>query len=231
MRVAFAGCIFDSGRRELIRDGTLVHLSPKAFELLRALLERRPHAVPRAELRDLLWPDVIVGHTSLGRTLVEVRAAIGDDARQPRLVRTVHRFGYAFAAPAVEVADAPAGTQPSRFRLVWGPREIELATGDNVLGRAPGCSACIDAPAVSRRHAVVAVTESGATLEDLGSKNGTFLRGRRVTAPEPLADKDEISLGAVRSFGSVLMTVRVFTEPPSTRSQHSGEEDGSSQRR
>ena len=102
--MAFADCVFDSARRELLRGGKAVHLSPKAFELLRALLERRPNAVAKTELQDLLWPSVAVGHTSLGRTLVEVRSAIGDDARDARLIRTIHAFGYAFVGPVTGAA-------------------------------------------------------------------------------------------------------------------------------
>jgi pSer/pThr/pTyr-binding forkhead associated (FHA) protein len=52
--------------------------------------------------------------------------------------------------------------------------------------------------AVSRRHARILVDARGATLEDLGSKNGTLLNGRPLEAPAPLADGDEIGLGEAR---------------------------------
>jgi DNA-binding winged helix-turn-helix (wHTH) protein len=220
-RVAFADCVFDTGRRELLKRGRPVHLSPKAFELLRALLERRPDAVAKAELRDRLWPDLAVGHTSLGRALVEVRAAVGDDARDARLIRTVHGFGYAFVGTATEVGAPDAGAVRSNFRLAWGQREIELPVGENVLGRAPGCALWIDAPGISRRHARVVVTDSGATIEDLGSKNGTYLGGRKIAGPVGLAHGDEICFGSVRAAGSVRMTVHVFQDAGSTRSEPS----------
>jgi pSer/pThr/pTyr-binding forkhead associated (FHA) protein len=55
------------------------------------------------------------------------------------------------------------------------------------------------------------VTNAGATIEDLGSKNGTYLRGQRLSAPVPLADGDEITLGSVlvkfRQLGSSGSTV------------------------
>ena len=53
----------------------------------------------------------------------------------------------------------------------------------------------LDAPTVSRRHARIVVSDGGAVLEDLGSKNGTFLKGRRLTAPVSLCDGDVIVLG------------------------------------
>jgi DNA-binding winged helix-turn-helix (wHTH) protein len=221
MRMAFADCVFDTGRRELLRHDEAVHLSPKAFDLLRALLERRPNAVAKTELRDLLWPSIAVGDTSLGRTLVEVRSAIGDDARDARLIRTVHAFGYAFVGMVTEVGAAAAGSARSNFRLAWGSREIELPVGESVLGRTRGCTIWIDSSGISRRHARVVVTDFGATIEDLGSKNGTYLGGRRLEGAAPLANGDEICLGSIKSVGSVRMTVRVFQEAGSTRSEPS----------
>ena len=215
MRVAFAGCVFDTARRELKRDGKPAHLSPKAFQFLEALLERRPRAISKADLRDLLWPEVVVADTSLGRVLVEVRAAIGDEARASRLIRTVHGFGYAFCGTVTSLQDS-ASPENLSFRLIWGAREIALPEGASVLGRTPECAVWIDAPGVSRRHARVTVSETAALLEDLGSKNGTYLRGRRIRGPERLGDGDEVSLG------SVVMTVRLFRDTASTRTEPVG---------
>jgi pSer/pThr/pTyr-binding forkhead associated (FHA) protein len=67
-----------------------------------------------------------------------------------------------------------------------------------------------ESPTVSRRHARILVAGAAATLEDLGSKNGTFLGGRRLDSPSPVSDGDEIRLGRVR------MTFRVLP-PVSTR--------------
>jgi pSer/pThr/pTyr-binding forkhead associated (FHA) protein len=61
----------------------------------------------------------------------------------------------------------------------------------------------MDSPTVSRRHASIRVSAQGATIEDLGSHNGTYLRGERVTKPVPLRDGDEIHLG------SVIVTLRI----------------------
>ena len=97
------------------------------------------------------------------------------------------------------------------YRLIWNRREIELSEGENVLGRDHGAVAWIDSPTVSRRHARIVVSDEQAVLEDLGSRNGTWVRGRRVTGRLRLADLDELKLG------SVVMVFRVF-EPDETDS-------------
>jgi pSer/pThr/pTyr-binding forkhead associated (FHA) protein len=79
-----------------------------------------------------------------------------------------------------------------------------LAEGQNLLGRVDGAAAWIDSPSVSRRHARIVVSGGRATLEDLGSKNGTYVRGEKVSSPAPLEDGDEIRLGRVRMTFSML---------------------------
>ena len=212
MRVAFGEFIFDSETRELGRRGQATHLSPKAFQLLEALLERRPKLLSKAEIYDRLWPKTFVSASSLGRLVAEIRAALADTARAPRLVRTVHGAGYAFCGAVTDLGGAPSreGAPSLVYRLVWAAREIELTPGANVLGRAPGCAVWIDAPGVSRHHARILVAEGTATLEDLGSKNGTYLKGRRIEASATLADGDPIALG------TALITVRALRPRGST---------------
>jgi DNA-binding winged helix-turn-helix (wHTH) protein len=196
VRVRFADCVFDASIRELRRKGSPVHLPPKAFALLELLLERRPRPVPRAEIADRLWPDTAVGASSLARVVVDVRCAIGDDARHPRLLRTVHGFGYSFSDEAV--SEGPGGAFPSDAlvcRLAWGDREFPLGEGEHVLGRLPDARVWIDSASVSRRHARIVVSAGRATIEDLGSKNGTWLRGERLTGPVELADGDAVTVG------------------------------------
>ena len=68
MRVVFGECEFDSGRRVLIRHGRAMPLSPKAFQLLELLLDRRPEAVAKRELVDQLWPETFeIGRASVGK--------------------------------------------------------------------------------------------------------------------------------------------------------------------
>jgi DNA-binding winged helix-turn-helix (wHTH) protein len=190
----FAELSFDPGRRELRRDGSPVPLTPKAFELLGLLLERRPDAVSKVEIRDRVWPDAAVSDASLPRLVNAVRSALGDDADAPRFVRTVHGFGYAFCG---EVEEKGRALLSASGHLVWSGRRIPLHEGPQVIGRDPQADAWIDAATVSRRHARLVITRESSSLEDLGSKNGTWVGTERVSGPHPLAHGDEIRLGEV----------------------------------
>ena len=197
MRLAFGGLTLDTDARQLLRGKEPVALSPKAFDLLAHLVESRPRALSKDELHERLWPATYVSETNLAGLIAEIRRAIQDDARTPRFVRTVHRFGYAFAGT---IAEPPSGERQragsSGFWLVHGKRQIELIAGENILGREPDAGG-FESTTVSRRHARVTVDGSTVFLEDLGSKNGTFLGGQRVGTKMPLADGDTIELGSI----------------------------------
>jgi DNA-binding winged helix-turn-helix (wHTH) protein len=198
VRVTFGQATLDTDSRQLFRGGREVRVSPKALDLLRLLVESRPRALTKKELLEQLWPATYVSETSLATLIREVRDALGDDARNPRYVRTVHRFGYAFCGgvtgePRIEPDTPLAGLG---CWLVWESKQIPLTTGENILGREPEATACLDAATVSRRHARIVILGSEATLEDLGSKNGTYLRGARITAISKLVDGDEIHVGS-----------------------------------
>ena len=74
--------------------------------------------------------------------------------------------------------------------------ELWLKEGENLIGRSPDAAIRIDTSKVSRRHARILIEGVTATLEDLGSKNGTFLRGRRLEQAARIEDADEIQIGA-----------------------------------
>jgi DNA-binding winged helix-turn-helix (wHTH) protein len=202
----------DFGSRQLWHGPEAVPLGPKAFELLELLLRSRPRALSKARIRDGLWPRTVASESNLTTLVNELRTALGDRPRKPRFIRTVYGFGYAFCGEATEVADVerPASGRATRLRLFLDDREIALRLGENLLGRLDEGVAWFESPTVSRRHARIVVEGGKATLEDLGSKNGTFLRGERISSARPLADGDEILLGRV------LMTFRVLP-PVSTR--------------
>jgi DNA-binding winged helix-turn-helix (wHTH) protein len=204
VRVQFAEFVVDSGSRQLLRDGQPVRLGPKAYELLDLLLRARPRAFSKEQLRDQLWPRTAVSESNLTTLVNEVRTALGDDARNPRFIRTVYGFGYAFCSAAADAASPAPRSAPPRLRLFLEDREIALHEGENLLGRVDEVVAWLESTTVSRRHARILVSQGRATLEDLGSKNGTFLRGERLASAVALADGDEILLGRVR------MTFRVL---------------------
>lgn len=213
MRLAFESCAFDSDTREVFRHGSAAPLSPKAFLLLELLIESRPKAVSKEEIRKRLWPNTFVSDANLGNLVAEIRAALGDDALRPRIIRTVRRFGYAFRAKArtAPERDMAAGAS-AVYRLVWRRRDIDLEAGDNLLGRDRNALVWVDDESVSRRHARIVVDDRGATLEDLGSKNGTSLGGKRIRVPTRLHDKDVIKIGPAS------MVFRAFQRAGSTAS-------------
>jgi pSer/pThr/pTyr-binding forkhead associated (FHA) protein len=82
-----------------------------------------------------------------------------------------------------------------------------------VLGREPEVAVWIDSSCVSRRHARIVVSTTGASIEDLGSKNGTFVNHARVCGVQPLSDRDEIDLGPERLVFRVLGNASTQTQP------------------
>jgi len=164
MGVRFGECVLDSDSRQLSVGGKAVHLSPKAFQFLELLLECRPKALSKSEIHERLWPGTFVSEGTLTSLLVEVRSAIGDSARDPQFVRTVHRFGYAFSGTAEELRGgaSPVGGQKLNYRLIWGTREIALGPGENLFGRDKAAVVWIDDVLVSRRHARIVIDETGA---------------------------------------------------------------------
>ena len=195
MRLQFGDVTFDGDARQLYRGGQAAHLSPKAFDLLKLLIECRPKALSKVELHEHLWPATFVSEANLASLVAEIREALGDTARHSRYVRTAHRFGYAFCGDAADPQDALTANE-SFCWLIQEGRRLPLQPGENILGREPEGGVRIDSPTVSRHHARI-VVGAEAMLEDLDSKNGTFLDGHRVTAAVRLKDGDEIRTGSV----------------------------------
>lgn len=221
MRVRFGSFVFDSDTREL-RDGEEpVHLAPKAFDLLELLLQRRPRALSKGEIRRRVWPDTHVTDRNLNVLVAELRKALGEDAQEPLFVRTVFGFGYAFAGDAAaDEPEAGDGTGlATRSRVLWERKVIPLVEGENVLGRDEEAVVQIDVPGVSRRHARIHVEGGRAILEDLGSKNGTYLKDEPVLDPTPLWD------GAVFRLGRNVLVYRSGPESGSTVTEAPSRDD------
>jgi DNA-binding winged helix-turn-helix (wHTH) protein len=186
---------------ELRRAGKRIELQELPFRILAALLERPGELVTREELREVAWtPPVFVDfERGLNKGINKIRRALGDSAAEPQYVETLPGRGYRFIAE-LEASEIPlVPPSPRRVcRILWDSRTIPLAAGANVIGRDPEAAVSVDSSTVSRRHALILVSPEGATLEDLGSKNGTYLRGQRVAAPTSLGDGDEVVVGSAR---------------------------------
>ncbi len=220
----FQGIRLDVKARQIWRGEETVHLTRKAFELLLLLLEQRPHVVSSDQIHAHLWPKTFVTESSVQRLVSEIRQALGDDGHRQAILRTVHGVGYAFNAE-VHVA-SPSGASPAEANVrAWLVAEywhVPLHHGDNVIGREGDDVTKIDAPTISRRHARIRI-EDDIVIEDLGSKNGTWVRDERVTGPTPVAEGDVIRLGSlvcslrlVRS-GEPTDTAVVEPSPPDHR--------------
>lgn len=188
MRLLFGGFCFDPERRELSERGQPVHLTPKTLELLQLLLRARPKTVAKEDIYRRLWPDVVVVEANLSVHVAELRNALRDDSREPRFIRTVHRYGYGFIGDARE----ESGPASSGVRLRSGRREFELLDGENLVGRDADVRIRLNAPGISRHHARITVSDGRLTIEDLGSKNGTYVGAERVQGLRELRDGDEI---------------------------------------
>jgi DNA-binding winged helix-turn-helix (wHTH) protein len=181
----------------ITRDEQVVQLRPRAMDVLLCLARLQGRLAYKQHIIDTVWRQEFVSDNALTQVIAELRTELGDDAERPSYIETIPRRGYrviaAVSLPEAAQPATPAGTP--MFKLEGDESEIPLTDGENLIGRAPDAAIRIDNSEVSRRHARIVVEGTTATLEDLGSKNGTFLRGRRLEAPTKLADADEIRIG------------------------------------
>jgi DNA-binding winged helix-turn-helix (wHTH) protein len=212
--VRFAEFVFDADTRELRRGATRLPLSPKAYQLLEILVANRPRAISKTALQDLLWPETFVVEKNLVNLIAEIRQALGDDSSQPRFVRTVHRFGYAFREAPIEPAGSqPLAQPPLLVRVHWSAGHAVLPAGEHTVGRDPQVEIFLDSPGVSRRHARISVTEQEVTIEDLGSKNGTYVGPDRISGRTTIRDGDVFRVGPIH------LTLRAIRPLDSTLTQ------------
>lgn len=223
-RIQFAEFELDLAAYILRSGGERVRLEKMPMEVLILLVRASGALVERGEIQAALWgSDVFVEHDAAINTAVrKIRQALGDDAERPRFVETVVGKGYRFVAcleslrshePPNAIASvrlAERRTFPS-YSLSRGVDEFILEAGVTVLGRDPSAGIYVEHPSVSRHHARIAIDGGEAVLEDLQSRNGTFLDGRQIDAPMV------IHHGAVIALGAITLTFCVLSAPASTR--------------
>lgn len=196
MIARFKHLTYDSARRQLFdANRQSLHLTPKAFELLSLLIERAPAVVTKREIHRRLWSEVFVSDATLVGLVKELRRVLEDRNPSSPIIRTAHRIGYALCD--VERATESRLTLAAHW-IVDEHRRISLHQGENIIGRDPRSDVWVDLAGVSRRHARIVIQDAGAEIEDLGSKNGTSIGDKQVTAPYMLRDGDGIQVGPAR---------------------------------
>jgi DNA-binding winged helix-turn-helix (wHTH) protein len=202
MAYRFGRFLYDPVSHGLLRDGSEIPLTHKSRELLLLFLHNPGRLLTREELTNSVWPDVAVTDDAVRFQVAELRKAFGTEGES--FIRTIRREGYRWEAPVRGEAHRPiqpsgpeaAGARSAPgYRLVLDSREVQLLEGENVIGRDPDAALWIDHQSVSRRHARVVIAGGKAALEDLESKNGTFLNGKRIRRRMPLTDGDEVRIG------------------------------------
>src|SRR4051812_29306270 len=201
MAYRFGTFLYDPVGRGLSRAGAEISLTHKSRELLLLFLHNPGRLLTRDEIVERVWPDMAVTDDALRFQVAELRRAFGPKGED--FILTIRREGYRWDEPVSAAADrpvravghAPTALLPPRFRLVLESREVQLAEGENFIGRDPVAALWIDHPSVSRRHARIVLQGSKATLEDCKSKNGTHVNGKVIQGRVTLTDGDEVRIG------------------------------------
>jgi DNA-binding winged helix-turn-helix (wHTH) protein len=211
MRYSFGECLLDTTSREFSRNGEEIHMSPKAYELLLLLVEHRPRVMSKQELMEGLWPGTFVVEANLPVLIGELRDALGGKSGGGGAIKTHHGIGYSFAAEVEENRSRPSRAvgRCRIFLVVDGQRE-KLTPGEHQVGREPDCEVFLNHPDVSRCHARITVDGDTVTVEDLASKNGTLVNGKKVTKSRKLVNGDTLT------FGTVETTIEIWDPSPST---------------
>jgi DNA-binding winged helix-turn-helix (wHTH) protein len=196
LRVRFSEFEFEPRGGELRRDGQRVAIQDQLLIVLEMLIGRAGSLVTREELCARLWPDAFIDFDNgLNNAISRLRTALHDSAAEPRFIETLGRRGYRFIAP-VEPVEASPASPAVRAWLIGETGRVALVAGDNILGRRDENVLELPSSTVSRRHARITIDEH-AFIEDLGSKNGTFVGSRRVTRAVKLSEGDSVRFGSL----------------------------------
>src|SRR5262249_7988423 len=124
----------DAAEHLLLRDGESVPLTPKAFDLLLALVEGHGHLLEKEELLKKVWPDTFVEEANLASNISHLRRAMGDGENGQRYIETVPKRGYRFVAGVEEVTEEQVEpTIQERSGSDSAASEVEQATNAGEL--------------------------------------------------------------------------------------------------
>jgi hypothetical protein len=167
------------------------------MDVLTALAFTAGKLVSKRDLIDEVWRTEFVSDHALTQVIAELRAALGDNAGNPSFIENIPRRGYRLVAPMIPIADSVHSSHgvSMPFKLETDDGTRPLTQGQNVIGRTDEADICVDKTEVSRCHAMITVQGTSAVIEDLGSKNGTYVNGRQIDGPTTLNNGDEIWIG------------------------------------
>jgi DNA-binding winged helix-turn-helix (wHTH) protein/pimeloyl-ACP methyl ester carboxylesterase len=222
----------DAINDRLLRDGKAIHLTPKAFSLLRYLADHSDQLVTKEALLNTLWPNIAVTDAVLTVCIGEIRKALGDISTKPKFIETVHRRGYRFLAPVRNgVQRAATTTQDIRFCSTVDGVRIAYST----MGNGPPIvippqlvthleADLVEGPladvyeALARRHTLVRFDMRGTGLSDrdapLSSEHHFVLDLEAVV--------DELKLERFPLYGlcgGALLALRYYAKHPNRVSQ------------
>src|SRR5262245_36772607 len=151
MRYVFADCLLDTQLYTLSRAGRSIPLRPKAFHVLRYLLEHRDHLVSKEELCAHVWPAQFISDATIEGCIKRARQAIGDTGRTQQLIQTRRGYGYRFVGAVEERPEAPPTQAPTgTLRLVPAVPTSDDTPRQSDPARRPGeDSVALDAGAMS----------------------------------------------------------------------------------
>ncbi len=174
----------------MVRDQVIVTLRPRVMEALTFLAGRPGEVVSKRDLVDAVWSSGFVADNTIVHCINELRDALGDNAASPRFLQTIPRRGYRVLGRIgrIEEEDASVTFEEAGFHLLGKRWAAFLIDGDNLIGRGGEARIIVPSTRVSRHHARITASGDRAVVEDLESKNGTFVDEQRVTTPTVLRD-------------------------------------------
>jgi DNA-binding winged helix-turn-helix (wHTH) protein len=184
--IRFPPFVLDRSAATLVRGSEAVHLRPRTWDVLCYLVERPGLLVTKDDILEAVWSDSVVSEGTLTNSIRELRAALGDDARLPRYIETVHRRGFRFVADVVSLGgDGPA--------VLPG----QAATGASPAPRAPGRNA---SPRFVARGAELESLLRAASEAAAGATRIVLLRGEAGIGKSSLVERFVATIAAGESL-------------------------------
>ena len=180
----FGPYVIDARSRILLKDGTTVRLTPKAFDTLFVLVQHASQVVEKEQLLKEVWPGIFVDEGSLSHNIHGLRKALGDDSSEPRYIETIPKRGYRFVAPVKISQAAGAQSDGKNLPVHFEQPDVPVQQAESWPDRAE-TQALVPSvvPLRSKKRTVQVAVASGALMLVLGVAGFLYTRRARVTPP------------------------------------------------